>query len=48
MPLTLEKVGRISRQPDMARSIAVQVADADLPTLDPGYAQTVKTSVQRY
>ncbi len=48
MLLTLEKAGLISRQPGTARSIAVQVADADLPTLNPGYAQTVKTSVQRY
>jgi len=32
----------------MARSIAVQVADADLPTLNPGYAQPVKTTVQKY
>ncbi len=48
MLLTLEKAGLISRQPGTARSIAVQVADADLPTLNPGHAQTVKTTVQRY
>ncbi len=48
MLLTLEKAGLISRCPGAARSIAVQVDRADLPTLNPGYAQTVKTSVQRY
>jgi len=48
MLLTLEKARLISRQPGAARSIAVQVARADLPTLNPGYAQTVKTTVQRY
>ena len=48
MLLTLEKAGLISRQPGAARSIAVQVDQANLPTLNPGYAQTVKTSVQRY
>jgi len=48
MLLTLEKAGLISRQPGAARSIAVQVDRADLPALSPGYAQTVKTSVQRY
>ena len=48
MLLTLEKAGLISRQPGAARSIAVQVDRADLPTLNPGYAQTVKTTVQRY
>jgi len=48
MLLTLENARLISRQPGAARSIAVQVARADLPTLIPGYAQTVKTTVQRY
>lgn len=48
MLLTLEKAGLISRQPGAARSIAVQVDRADLPTLDPGYSQPVKTSVQRH
>ena len=48
MLLTLEKAGLISRQPSTARSIAVQVDRADLPALNPGYAQPVKTSVQRY
>src|SRR3954451_23414799 len=48
MLLTLEKAGLISRRPGVARSIAVLVNRTDLPTLDPGYAQAVKTSVQRY
>ena len=48
MLITLEKAHLISRQPGAARSIAVQVDRADLPTLNPGYAQTVKTTVQRY
>jgi len=48
MLLTLEKAGLISRCPGAARSIAVQVDRADLPTLNPGYAQTVKTSVQTH
>ena len=47
MLITLEKAGLISRHPGAARSIAVQVDRADLPTLNPGYAQTVKTTVQR-
>jgi len=48
MLLTLEKAGLISRCPGTAWSIAVQVDRANLPTLNPGYAQTVKTTVQRY
>lgn len=48
MLLTLEKAGLISRRPGAARSIAVLVQQADLPTLQPGYAQAVKSSVQRY
>ena len=48
MLLTLEKAGLISRQPGAARSIAVQVDRVDLPALNPGYAQPVKTTVQRY
>ena len=48
MLLTLEKAGLISRQPGAARSIAVQMDRADLPALNPGYAQPVKTTVQRY
>lgn len=48
MLLTLEKAGLISRQPGAARSIAVQVDRADLPALNPGYDQPVKTTVQKY
>jgi len=48
MLLTLEKAGLISRHPSAVRSIAVQVDHADLPTLNPGYAQTVESTVQRY
>ncbi len=48
MLITLEKAGLISRQPGAARSIAVLVNRADLPTLDPGYVQAVKSTVQRY
>ena len=48
MLLTLEKARLISRQPGAARNIAVQVDHANLPTLNPGYAQPVKNSVQRY
>ncbi|HTD77892.1 MAG TPA: MarR family transcriptional regulator [Chloroflexota bacterium] len=48
MLLALEKAGLISRQPGAARSIAVLLKPSDLPTLDPGYAQAVKSSVQRY
>ena len=48
MLLTLENAGLISRHPGAARSIAVQVNRADLPALNPGYAQPVKSSVQRY
>ncbi len=48
MLLTLETAGLISRQPGAARSVTVLVDRADLPTLNPGYAQTVKSTVQRY
>jgi DNA-binding MarR family transcriptional regulator len=48
MLLTLEREGLISRRPGMPRSIAVLVDRADLPPLEPGYAQPVKITVQRY
>jgi DNA-binding MarR family transcriptional regulator len=48
MLLTLEKAGLISRRPGAARSIAVLVDRAELPSLNPGYAQPVKSTVQRY
>lgn len=48
MVLTLEKAGLISRQPGVARSIVVLLDRSALPALNPGYAQPVTTSVQRY
>jgi DNA-binding MarR family transcriptional regulator len=48
MLLTLEREGLISRRPGIARSISVLVDRADLPELQPGYGQQVKTTVQRY
>ena len=48
MVLTLEKAGLISRQPGVARSIAVLLDRATLPVLLPGHAQPVKITVQRY
>jgi DNA-binding MarR family transcriptional regulator len=48
MVLTLEKVGLISRQPGAARSIAVLLDRSALPELNPGHAQPVKITVQRY
>jgi DNA-binding MarR family transcriptional regulator len=48
MVLTLEKAGLISRQPGVARSIAVLLDRSALPELNPGHAQPVKTTVQRY
>jgi DNA-binding MarR family transcriptional regulator len=48
MLLTLEQQGLISRRPGMPRSIAVLIDRADLPALEPGHMQPVKTTVQRY
>ena len=48
MVLTLEQAGFILRRPRVARSIAILVDPADLPSLSPGYGQTVKSTVQRY
>lgn len=48
MLLTLEKAGLISRTPGATRAIAVQVNRSQLPALQPEYAQTVKSTVQRY
>ena len=48
MLLTLEREGLISRRPGMPRSIAVLIDRADLPALEPGQIQPVKTTVQRY
>ena len=48
MLLTLEKAGLISRTPGAARAIAVKLDRDLLPALQPGYAQTVISTVQRY
>jgi DNA-binding MarR family transcriptional regulator len=48
MLLTLEREGLISRRTGIARSIAVLVDRTNLPVLEPGYGQTVKTTVHRY
>ena len=48
MVLTLEQLGLISRQPGVARSIAVLIDRSDLPALEPGHVQPVKITVQRY
>jgi DNA-binding MarR family transcriptional regulator len=48
MVLTLERDGLISRRPGVPRSITVLVDRSDLPALEPGHVQPVKTTVQRY
>ena len=48
MVLTLEQAGLISRQPGVARSVAVLLDRADLPELNPGYGQSVKITVMGY
>jgi DNA-binding MarR family transcriptional regulator len=48
MLLTLEKAELISRQPGVARCVAVRVARDHLPRIDPAEDQTVKSSVTRY
>jgi hypothetical protein len=48
MVLTLEKARLISRQPGVPRSIVVLLDRSALPALNPGHAQPVTTSVQRY
>jgi DNA-binding MarR family transcriptional regulator len=48
MVLTLEKAGLITRQPGVARSIALVIDPKALPELGPEHDQPVKTSVQRY
>ena len=48
MVLGLERAGLISRQPGVARSIALLVEYAILPRLEPGYRQPVKITVPRY
>jgi len=46
MVLTLERLGLISRQPGVARSIELLVQPSELPPLTP--RQPIKSSVQRY
>ena len=48
MVLSLEKAGLISREPGVPRSIAVLLERSALPELNPGDAQSVKTTVTRY
>jgi len=48
MVLTLERIGLIRRQPDIARSIEVLVEPEALPLLRPSQDQLVISSVQRY
>jgi hypothetical protein len=48
MVLALEPAGLISRQPGLPRSIVVLLDRAALPMLEPGGAQPVKITVQRY
>ncbi len=48
MLLTLEKAGLISRQPGVARSVAVLVGRDRLPSLKPADDQTVKSSGTGY
>jgi DNA-binding MarR family transcriptional regulator len=48
MVLALEQAGLISRQPGVARSIAVLLDRAALPELRPSHSQPVKITVTRY
>jgi DNA-binding MarR family transcriptional regulator len=48
MILKLEQAGLITRQPGVARSIALTIDPTTLPELDSRHDQPVKTSVQRY
>ena len=48
MLLTLERVGLISRQPGVARTITLTIGPQQLPELHSGHDQPVKTSVQSY
>ena len=47
MLLTLERVGLISRQPGVARSITLTIDPQQLPELHSEHDQPVKTSVKR-
>ena len=46
MVVGLEKAGLISRQPGVPRSIRLTIERSELPELQPGDGQPVKTSVQ--
>jgi len=48
MVVSLEKAGLISRKPGVPRSITVLLERSALPELNPGDAQPVKITVQRY
>ena len=48
MILTLERVGLVSRQPSLPRTIEVLIDPSALPALRPGKNQLVKTTVTRY
>jgi hypothetical protein len=48
MVVALERAGLISRQPGVARSIAVLVDRSALPELNPCNVQPVIITVQRY
>jgi LexA DNA binding domain len=48
MVITLEQAGSISRQPGVARSIAVLVDRSALPELNSAHDQPVKINVKRY
>ena len=48
MVLTLERMGLISRQPRVARSIRLLVEPEALPILRSPHSQSVKSPVQRY
>ena len=48
MLLTLERVGLISWQPGVARSITLTIGPQQLPELHSEHDQPVKTSVQSY
>jgi DNA-binding MarR family transcriptional regulator len=48
MVVTLERAGLISRQPGVARTIAVLVDRSAIPELNPSHLQPVIITVQRY
>lgn len=48
MVLAIERAGLVSRQPGAPRTIEILIDQSDLPALQPGYNQSVSTSVTRY